>query len=137
MASARRANRSKVAQLDPKLKAEVDRLLFDGRFTLEQIVTHLRGLGVDVSKSAVHRYSQNYDEMMRDMRLARELSQAIGKELADVDGDNGRLIIESLQPLLLRARMQMASGGDIDTKELQSLTRSVRPSKPSKPPSSE
>ena len=75
MASARRKNRSKVAQLPEALKTEVDKLLFEGRFTLEQIVTHLRGLGVEVSRSAIGRYSQNYDEMMRDMRLARELSQ--------------------------------------------------------------
>jgi hypothetical protein len=119
--------KSTIRKLPPELRAELDRLLADGRFTLRDVTAHMRELGADVSKSAVHRYSQNFEEVAKDIRLAREMAQAIGKELeAMPDGDSGRLAIESLQALLLRARMQIAKDDELDVDEFSSLARAAK-----------
>jgi hypothetical protein len=119
--------KSSIKKLDAELRAEVDRLLVDGRYTLEQVVTHMKTLGADVSKSAVHRYSQQLEDVARDIRMSREMAMAIGRELADVpDGDNGRLVIESMQALLLRTRMQIAQGEELDVKEVAAISGAVR-----------
>lgn len=119
--------RSSIRQLPTELRAELDALLADGRFTIRDITDKLRELGADVSKSAVHRYSQDFERVAKDIRLAREMAIAIGRELEAVpDGDSGRLVIESLQALLLRARMQLADGDELDVQELSFLARAAK-----------
>jgi hypothetical protein len=119
--------RSSIRRLPAALRAELDRLLSDGRFTLRDVTAHMRSLGAKVSKSAVHRYSQDFERVAKDIRLAREMAVAIGRELEAVpDGDAGRLAIESLQALLLRARMQLAEGDELDIQELSHLSRAAK-----------
>jgi hypothetical protein len=121
------ARKSSIRMLPDDLRKEIDRLLSDGRFTIAQVAEHMRSLGADVSKSAVHRYSQDFERVAQDIRLAREMAQAIGRELEAVpDGDSGRLAIESLQALLLRARMQLASGDELDVNALAQLSRAAK-----------
>jgi len=121
------ARRSSIRKLPPELRAEIDRLLADGRYTIREITEHLRSMGAEVSKSAVHRYSQHFEEVAKDIRVAREMAAAIGRELEDVpEGDAGRLLVESLQVLIFRARAQMLESGDIDPGELQKLAMAAR-----------
>lgn len=119
--------RSSIRKLPDELRREVDRLLADGRHTIKEVTAHLRTLGADVSKSAVHRYSQDFERVASDIRIAREMAVAIGRELEAVpDGDSGRLAIESLQALLLRARMQLAEEEDLDMGQLAQLSKAAK-----------
>lgn len=121
------ARRSSIRKLPPELRAEIDRLLTDGRHTLREITDHLRSMGAEVSKSAVHRYSQEFEDVAKDIRIAREMAQAIGRELEDAtEGDAGRLGIESLQALLFRARAQIASSGEIEIGDFEKLARAAK-----------
>ncbi len=89
-----------IAKLDPALKAELDTLLRDGRHTIAEITAHLRSLGAPVSKSAVGRYHQKFDQIGKRMRESRELAavwaEKIGKE---PQGDIGRVVMEMLHTL--------------------------------------
>lgn len=118
--------KSSIRKLPEELRAELDRLLRDGKHTLVEITAHLRSLGAGVSKSAVHRYSQDFEALASDIRIAREMAQAIGQELEGVDGDAGRLAIESLQALLFRARRQLSDAGDIDIESFGLLARATK-----------
>lgn len=119
--------RSSIRRLPRELREELDALLSDGRWTIRDITAKLRELGAEVSKSAVHRYSQDFERVARDIRLAREMAVAIGRELEAVpDGDAGRLAIESLQTLVLRARMQLANEDELDIQELSFLSRAAK-----------
>lgn len=119
--------KSTIDALDPELKLELDRLLGDKRLTLRQIVAHMRSLGVEVSKSAVHRHRQTFDKIARDIRMAREVASAIGKDLEETDGSITRAVVESLQALILRAQAQAEDdNGAVDPKVVGSLAMAAR-----------
>ncbi|MBX3230253.1 MAG: DUF3486 family protein [Labilithrix sp.] len=81
-----------------------------------------------MSESAVYRYSLNFQSLARELRFVREMAQAAGRELDAIpDGaDPGRLLVESLQALMFRARAQLAQSETVDEKTLESLTVSAR-----------
>jgi hypothetical protein len=122
------AHRSSVRRLPDEVRAEVDRLLTDGRYTLDQIVKHLRGLGVDsVSRSAIGRYSQQFERIAEDIKLTREMARAVGAELADlVEDDATQLVVGSIQALLLKARMQFGPDDEIRPKDVADLARASK-----------
>lgn len=118
---------STIRRLDPELRSVLDSLLAEGRYTLQQVTDHMRSLGAPLSKSAVGRYSQDFDRVAADIRASRQMAEAIGRELADMPGaDPSRVVIESLQALLMRARMQLADAEEIDVEQLSYLSRSVK-----------
>jgi hypothetical protein len=119
--------KSSITKLTPEVRAELDQWLVEGRHTIQEVVEHLESLGCKVSWSAVQRYNVQLEDVARDIRMSREMAQAISRELADVpDGDNGRLVIESMQALLLRVRMQMAQGEEVSVKEVAAISGAVR-----------
>lgn len=121
------ARRSTVKALPPEVRRELDRILTDGHHTLDQIVEHLRRLGAPVSRSALGRYSQEFEAMLADIRLTREMAAAVGRELSDLaDGDATEMLVESLQALLLKARKQLIDGEEIRAKDVADLARAVK-----------
>lgn len=121
-----RARRRPLRQLPDELRVELDRLLSDERRTITEITDHLKSLGADISRSAVGRYAQAHERVAQDIRATRMMAEAVGQDLADVKGDAGRLIIESLQALLMRARMQLADEDEISPEELGRLSRAAK-----------
>lgn len=117
--------KSSIRKLHPDLRREIDRLLDDERFTLEQVTDHMRTLGAEVSKSAVQRYNVQFQELRQELRVVREMSDTVGRELGESD-DHTRLIVESLQALLIKARMQHNGKDEIDDRSLKNLTESAR-----------
>lgn len=120
-----RRRHSSITRLPPELKAEVDRLLES--MTLEQIVQHMRKLGVNLSKSAVHRHSMDWRATGDFMRRFRQMANTIGTELPDMNGDASRLAVEALQAMLMQAVTAIIeSGKDIDHKHLQALSSTAK-----------
>ena len=115
--------------LPDEVREDLDRLIVAGKLTLDQMLAFLesKGQGGKVSRSALGRYSQSLDDVAKELRLVREMSIAMRAELEEVaDGDGGRMIIESLQALLLRARMQIASEDALDVEEVSLLARAMK-----------
>ncbi|WP_372069757.1 DUF3486 family protein (plasmid) [Tistrella mobilis] len=119
-----RRSRSSIKALPADIRDELDRLLRDGRHTIRQIADHLRDLGAEVSKSAVGRYAKEVEEIASEVRMARQMAQALGRELGD-GSDATRVIVESLHALILRVRMQIGAGADVTSKDVANLSRSV------------
>jgi hypothetical protein len=122
------AKRSNLRKMPEELREELDRLLRDGRHTVREVADYLRSMGVETSKSAVGRYSKNFERVAQEIRETREMARAIGKELSDVGGNDAtRMLVESLHALILRARMQLGdSGDDIDPRKVSDLAKSVK-----------
>lgn len=90
--------KSTITRLDPRVRAEVDRLVRDGTATIDEILEHLRGLGSSVSRSAVGRYVKDANEQMEKYRQAQEVARVwIAKMGEEPEGDVGRLLAEMLR----------------------------------------
>lgn len=98
-------------QLDPAIRDELDRLLRDGRFTIDQITAHLRELGAEVSRSAVGRLKKTYEERLSRYREAQEVAGVwVAKLGQDSKGDVGLLVAEMLKLLAFQSVSEMAEG---------------------------
>jgi len=126
------ARKSTVKTLPAQIRAEVDRLLADGRYTLDDVVTHLRKLGADVSRSALGRYSQEFEEVAAKMRESRELASAFAKELGEIpNNDMGRTLVELLHTLVFRVlkqRTREAEDKPIKAMDLMLLGKAIKES---------
>lgn len=118
--------RRPLQDLDPALKAVLDRLLTDGKCTLLQITDHLKQLGGEVSKSAVHRYSVDFESAAENVRYAREMAVSLGKEVgASLNTDTGRVTIELLHGMLLKLIVQLSREESVDPDAMLQLSRSI------------
>lgn len=120
--------RSSIKRLPQPLRQELDKLLASGRHTLDEICQHLRALGGEVSRSAVGRYSQEFEEAAAKIRESREIAAAFARELGDVpDGDMGRVLVELVHSLTYKVVMARAGDeGDIDPLEIQRLAKAIK-----------
>jgi DNA-binding transcriptional ArsR family regulator len=121
--------RSSIKTLPAEIKREVDRLLAEGRFTLDQIVSHLRNLGVTVSRSATGRYAREFGEISSQMREAREVATSFAQELGAIpDNDMGRTLVEMLHHLIFKQILAQSRSEDPDvsTKDLMQLAKALK-----------
>lgn len=120
--------KNSVKRLEPKIRTEVDRLLADGRHTLDDVVAHLQKLGADVSRSALGRYSKEFEAVAAKMREAREVTAAFAKELGELpDNDMGRLLAELLRTVVFKVLTnQTGSDGAADAQDVMFLARSLK-----------
>lgn len=108
--------KSSISQLDPAVRAELDRLMKDDRFTLEQIVAHLKQLGAVVSRSSLGRYHKRFEESGKKIREAREVAAIWTERLGnEPQGDIGKVVIEMLRTMAFDATMQMGQDREVET----------------------
>lgn len=120
--------RSSIDALDPAIRAELDAAINRGA-TIDQITWMLKGLGADVSRSAVGRYSRQYAELASRQRDMASIAKAFGAEFGQEGDLQGRLMIQLLTSLITRAAMPIAAGETEDMpdfKELHFLARAVK-----------
>lgn len=100
---------------------------FDSGWTLDEIVAHLRAMGVkDVSRSALGRYKQHYDEVIAAVRQSREVSEALVKEFGRGDEPKAmRANIEIMQSVITRMILPMTAGGEVDLKDVATLAKAI------------
>ena len=88
------------SQLPTDLREELDRQIVDGRVSVDDLWEWLKGRGVEVGRSSVHRHMQSVEEVSAQMREAREAAQAIVGQLGPeaAEGKIGQLLIEVPPP---------------------------------------
>lgn len=119
--------KSSIKRLPPQLRKELDRLLASGAHTLDQVVEHLRQLGAPVSRSAVGRYSQEFEEVAVHIRESREVTAAFARELGEVpEGDMGRVLVEIVHRLVFKAGMHQLREGTIDAADAARLAKAIK-----------
>lgn len=119
--------KSTVKRLPPDIRDAVHRLLDSGR-TLDEIRAHLEGLGADVSRSALGRYAQKYEEVAARLREAREVTTAFAKQLEDLPSDMGRVLTELLQSIIFKLLLKQHEGEDptVSAEEVMFFARSFK-----------
>lgn len=99
---------SSVSRLPVEVREKIALLRDQGR-TLDEIMAALNSLDVDVSRSALGRYTKKMDRVAADLRKSRELAQAVARQFGDKEVSQvARTNMELTHTLL----MKLMIGGD-------------------------
>lgn len=120
--------RSRIEQLDPRIREQVDRLVRAGR-TIDEITEHLARLAGEEapSRSAVGRYVRSAREQMRRYREAQEIAKVwVGRLEEDPEGDVGRLLSEMLRTVAWQTIGSMGETDAVAPNEIMLLARAIK-----------
>lgn len=105
----------------PEARARLHQMIDEGR-EFRDMADAMRELGVDTSKSALHRYAQSeYEPLARAIRWSREMATAVVDDLGADTGDSLRLLVESLTAACLELRLKMEGDDELDLKVIKQL----------------
>lgn len=105
--------RSKVAALPVEVKAWLDKALAENNFSdYEALADELSGRGFAISKSALHRYGQNFEERLSALKIASEQARAVVAAAPDEEGAVNEALMRLVQEHLFK--LLLTEGGQID-----------------------
>jgi hypothetical protein len=94
------ARPSTIARLPSEIREAIGRLRDQGR-TLDEILSHLQGMEVSVSRSALGRHVQQMDKVGERLRRSRAISETLVRQLGDApESQTARLNIEMMHSFL-------------------------------------
>lgn len=105
---------SSIDRLPEEIRAEVGRLRVQGR-TLDEILAHLKGMDVEVSRSALGRHVKRMNAGRERMRHSREISTALVSQFGDQpDNRLARLNLELMHGVVMQTIMATVDDEDGD-----------------------
>lgn len=105
--------RSKIAALPPEVKAWLDSALVEGNFSdYEALASELGAKGYDISKSAIHRYGQGFEDRLAALKMASQQAKAVVEAAPDNEGAVNEALMRLVQEKLFQ--LLMAQEGQID-----------------------
>jgi hypothetical protein len=117
--------RSKVMQLPEATKAELDRLLVQNGFSDYQgLADWLNEQGFEISKTAVHRYGQRFEERLGLLRVASEQAKAIAEQVGDDDGAMNEAVTALAMEKCFQVLMNL-NAEDVEGIRLPSLAKAI------------
>jgi hypothetical protein len=119
--------RSSIDDLPDPVRESVDRAIARG-VKLDDIVAMVNDMGEEVTRSAVGRRAKNYRQMADQQRNVMAIAKAFGEDFGDSNNDAGKLLIQLVNSVAVRAMIPLASGEEpnIDGKELHFLARTAK-----------
>ena len=119
--------RSSVAQLEPDLRDAVDAAIREGRATLDDIVEMVRGMGGEVSRSAVGRYKIAFEKGMETYKLSQEMAKVWTTRLEeDPESDASRLAAQVLSAVALNTAQTLMNAGEaVPSGEIHFLAKAL------------
>jgi Protein of unknown function (DUF3486) len=116
--------RSKVEGLPKAVKEWLDRALVDGNFAgYEALAAELKTRGHDISKTAVHRYGQAFEERLQALKLVTEQARAVVEASPDEDDAVNQALVRVTQEKLFTLMMDLQI--DPETVDIAKITRSI------------
>lgn len=105
--------RSKVATLPAEVKTWLDQALAENNFSdYEALSAELTECGFAISKSALHRYGQNFEERLSALKMASEQARAVVAAAPDEEGAVNEALMRLVQEHLFK--LLMTDGDQID-----------------------
>lgn len=105
--------RSKVAGLPKPVKHWLDQALADNNFSdYEALSTDLAARGFAISKSALHRYGQDFESKLSALKMASEQAKAVVLAAPDEEGAVNEALMRLVQEHLFK--LLMTEGDQID-----------------------
>ncbi|MGP5350792.1 MULTISPECIES: DUF3486 family protein [Pseudomonas] len=105
--------RSKVASLPKTVKAWLDKALAENGFSeYETLAAELSAQGFSISKSALHRYGQDFESKLSALKMASEQARAVVAAAPDEEGAVNEALMRLVQEHLFK--ILMADGQSFD-----------------------
>lgn len=126
------ARKSAVTKLPPDQRSYLEKLMRDDAHTLSEIFELAREKfpeSTPPSRSALGRYKQSFDEIVRRQRGIQEASRALVAELGeDVDDRAGALLAQAVTTLACNTAMDLndPDAEKVSVKEVSELARAAR-----------
>lgn len=106
------AKRSSITQLPIAVKEWLDQALLDGNFSgYQALEAELKARGHDISKSAIHRYGQSFEERIERLKLATQQAKAVVQSSPDDEGAMGDALTRLVQQKTFDLLLEM---GELD-----------------------
>jgi len=116
--------------IDRKLSEEdkkaLNKMIASGQHTLDSLLEWLNGLGYDIKRASLGRYSKNVNELGATLRESRVVTEALVKELGpDVaEGKQGRLLVEVLRNIAFD--LMIKDGEDFNEQSIFFLAKALK-----------
>lgn len=126
------ARRPAITYLDGDARARIDRFLAEKQRTVDEFHAFLtETLGLEISRSAGHRYMRDYDAVASRMRESRNAAAALAQEIGadNLQGKQGRVLIEMFQTLVqdgLLQRLGDDGSEGVSAKDAMMLGRAIK-----------
>ena len=100
--------RPKIYQLPDTVKAELDRRLISGGFCdYVALSAWLADAGYEISKSAINRYGQEFEQRLSAIKIATEQARAIGEAAGDDAGNMNDALVRLCQEKAFQVLVKM------------------------------
>lgn len=98
--------KSTVETLPRAVKEWLDRTLVESNFSGYQVLAEeLKGRGYEISKSAIHRYGQDFEKRLQTLKLATEQAKAIVDSSPDDEGAVSEALMRLVQEKLFQVML--------------------------------
>lgn len=105
--------RSKVACLPKSVKTWLDKALAENNFSdYEALANELSSQGFSISKSALHRYGQDFESKLSALKMASEQARAVVAAAPDEEGAVNEALMRLVQEHLFK--LLMSDGDQMD-----------------------
>ncbi|OEC55632.1 DUF3486 family protein [Pseudomonas sp. AP42] len=95
--------RSKVASLPKSVKTWFDKALVENNFSdYEALAEELASRGFSISKSALHRYGQDFESKLSALKMASEQARAVVEAAPDEEGSVNEALMRFVQEHLFK-----------------------------------
>ena len=91
-------SRSKITKLPEHVKRELDKRLISGSFSdYRKLSAWLQEQGYEISRSAINRYGQAFEERLAAIKIASEQARAVSEAVGDNEGVMSDALISLVQ----------------------------------------
>lgn len=122
--------RSKIKRLPDEVRAELDKELLKRGFSgYDALETWLAGLGISVSKSAIHRYGQQLERRLSAIKASTEAARLIAAAAPDDADQRSGAVISMVQTEIFEILVALDEAADADpmkkAKLLSTLAKNI------------
>ena len=105
--------RSKISQLPDGTRKALEERLIRGSFSgYEALTDWLAEQGFEISKSAIHRYGQQFESRLQALKVATDQAKAIAQASQDDEGDMNEALIRLVQTKTFELLVALDEGDD-------------------------
>ena len=116
--------KSKITRLPPEVKAAVEGLLADGRYTLDEMIAQLReqfpaeaAAGILPSRAAVHRYGPKLERRLIAVKAFSQAMESIDSHAGDKADARSSGLMAIVQQELFDSMMMLQDASDPDVNQ--------------------